>query len=753
MSSPAIEFLELLRPGGPWTLSACTPDRDKMETCSFSDPVQAQKWIDVYNGERNLYYSVNPGKDANARKKLSKTDIESLTHLHVDIDPAKGEAADEAFRTRALGLLKGYSPAPTCIIYSGGGFNALWQLEWPVELDGTEAAAEDAKLYNLGIEQALKADACHNIDRILRLPGTWNIPGEQKKLKGREKTLAELVVFDKTRIYPIGAFKKGKQKQTPLDSGAQPADVRQIKDLSELDNYNLPARVKTVIALGHDLENPKTTGDTSRSAWLFDMVCQCIRFNVPDSIIYALITDPGWKISESVLDKKGRAETYAWKQINDAHTFAKKGEHAPPAQCDGGDDFQRNDKGIPYCNQNNLDKAINKLGIHLSYDKFAERQIISGLVGYGPTLQDEAVIRMRLMIEKAYKFLPEKTYFQDLVEDRCRMNSFHPVVDYLAGLEWDGVPRIDRWLITYAGAQDTEYVRAVSRLMLLGAVRRVRTPGTKFDEMCVLISPTQGTGKSTALKALCPRDEWFTDDLPLGADSKVIIERLAGKWIVEAAELKGMKNSDVEHLKSFLSRACETARMAWGRISKEYRRQNVFFGTTNAMRFLRDPTGNRRFWPILIALLDANGIMRDRDQLWAEAALRETRGEATRLEERLWKDAGEQQEEHRVDDPIYESLVSALGLTGDPEAVNGVLKSNDVWEILAVPVERRGGHTASMGEAMRQLGWERKRRLISSSGKREAVYMRGNEIELVVSRDANTNQMRVYAARVSERTF
>ena len=115
------------------------------------------------------------------------------------------------------------------------------------------------------------------------------------------------------------------------------------------------------------------------------------------------------------------------------------------------------------------------------------------------------------------------------------------------------VPRIGQWLATYGGPDDTTYARAVGELILVAAGRRVRQPGVKFDEMLVLESP-QGTNKSTALKALAVRDDWFTDDLPLNAEAKRVIDALSGKWIVEAVELKGMRQGGVNHLKGLLSR-------------------------------------------------------------------------------------------------------------------------------------------------------------------------------------------------------
>ena len=116
----------------------------------------------------------------------------------------------------------------------------------------------------------------------------------------------------------------------------------------------------------------------------------------------------------------------------------------------------------------------------------------------------------------------------------------------------------------------------------------------------LVLESAQGKMKSTALSVLAVKEDWFTDDLPLSADTKLIIERLQGRWIVEAAELTGMRRSDAEHLKSFLSRRRDRARMAYGRIPNEVPRQCVIIGTTNSKNYLRDGTGNRRFWPVSV---------------------------------------------------------------------------------------------------------------------------------------------------------
>src|SRR5262249_7296663 len=201
---------------------------------------------------------------------------------------------------------------------------------------------------------------------------------------------------------------------------------------------------------------------------------------------------------------------------------------------------------------------------------------------------------------------------------------------------------------TLAGEEATEYTDAVGALMLIAAVRRIRQPGCKFDEMPVLESD-QGKEKSTALRIMAVNDDWFSDDVPLNADGKRVIEALRGRWIVEAAELNGMRKGEVEHLKAFLSRAEDRARMSYDRLCTEVKRQCVIIGTTNSSEYLRDSPGNRRFWPVKIEQFDCEALRRDRDQLWAEAAKREaTPGQTIRLERSLWGAAVEEQAARRI---------------------------------------------------------------------------------------------------------
>lgn len=214
--------------------------------------------------------------------------------------------------------------------------------------------------------------------------------------------------------------------------------------------------------------------------------------------------------------------------------------------------------------------------------------------------------------------------------------SYHPIRAFIEDLpEWDGVERVDTLLIDYLGASDTSYVRAVTRKTLCAAISRVLRPGCKFDSMLVLNGP-QGVGKSTLIAKLA--GEWFSDSLNLGdTKDKTAAEKLQGYWILEIGELAGLKKAEVETLRSFLSRQNDIYRASFGKRATPHLRQCVFFGTTNAESgYLRDTTGNRRFWPVKTPGGAAKHSWQltneEIQQIWAEALVYVKRGEKLYLD-------------------------------------------------------------------------------------------------------------------------
>jgi hypothetical protein len=325
----ALKFLELWQPGGPWTLTSIVPDppdrnNQKIATISTTDAIVAKEFIECWNGGRNLYFCVNPTHKLQ-NKKAKSTDISHLAALHVDLDPRVGEDLTGE-RKRILDALHAYPLQPSFIIDSGGGYQAFWKLEKPEQITDSE----DAKLWNLALENDLGGDNCHNVDRIMRLPGTVNIPNTKKRNQGRKPSLAQLHDHnDKT--YSLNLFTKAKAiSDNKPNLQISITNVERVLDLDKLDKWDVPDRVKIIIAQGR-LPEERKKGDDSRSAWLFDAVCNLLRKDVPDEVIYAILTDQEWGIAESVLERKSDAAKYALRTIEQAkRKVAMDNSNRPP---------------------------------------------------------------------------------------------------------------------------------------------------------------------------------------------------------------------------------------------------------------------------------------------------------------------------------------------------------------------------------------------------------------------------------------
>ncbi len=220
----------------------------------------------------------------------------------------------------------------------------------------------------------------------------------------------------------------------------------------------------------------------------------------------------------------------------------------------------------------------------------------------------------------------------------------NPVKEYLESLVWDGSSRVDSLFIDKLGADDNKYIRAVTRASLIGAVARILEPGCKHDSMVVLVGP-QGCGKSTLLASL--GGEWFSDSL-YTMTGKDAYEQLQGAWIIEISEMAATKKSDVEQIKHFISKRTDTYRAAFGKRTQSHPRTCAFFGSTNDTEFLRDSTGGRRFWPVVVKENNVNTILDSNEvkQIWAEVMWAYKNGEPWHLSLEIEKIAREEQARH-----------------------------------------------------------------------------------------------------------
>ncbi|HRV29787.1 MAG TPA: virulence-associated E family protein, partial [Spirochaetia bacterium] len=296
----------------------------------------------------------------------------------------------------------------------------------------------------------------------------------------------------------------------------------------------------------------------------------------------------------------------------------------------------------------NLINSLHNLGLIMTYDPYMKNivfnQLADGMEIKGEVpwahegkkfWRDQDDAQLIWYVDQNYGSFSQRNY--DIAVTKCVDDrSYHPIKEYLETLpEWDGTPRVDTLLIDYLGAEDNDYVRAVTRKELCAAVTRVYHPGTKFDTLLVLIGE-QGIGKSTLIARLAM--EWFSDSLTLSDinDGKAGAEKLQGIWIMEIGEMAGMRKAEQEKLKAFFGRQDDKYRAAFGRRVQSHPRQSVMFGTTNAESgFLRDITGNRRYWPVTVL---GTGTRKpweltqdDVNQIWAEVLVLVAKGEPLTL--------------------------------------------------------------------------------------------------------------------------
>lgn len=350
---------------------------------------------------------------------------------------------------------------------------------------------------------------------------------------------------------------------------------------------------------------------------------------------------------------------------------------------------------------------------------------------------------------------------QDAVCLASRRQSFHPVRDYLDSCwkGWDGKPRVDNLLIDHMGAVgDVNYIRAVTRTWMIGAVKRIYEPGCQFDNMLVLTGP-QGAGKSRLGRILSRG--WFTDSLTKMDNSKDSYEGLEGSWIVEVAELAAAKRANMESIKNFITKERDKYRKAYGRRPGEYPRQCVFYGTTNDDEFLRDVTGARRFWPVEVQKKDRGRLRGLTDwtvaQLWGEAVAAYKNGELCMLSDDMEAVAEDEQARYAVQDQTpgevemyLDTPLPANWYEMSKEDRRGFFAGYSLipkekctlvrdrvsiaeirWELYGEGKSKSRGYdtiSGDVGKALRLLGWKRgTQRRLAEYGRQITYYRPGSE--------------------------
>jgi putative DNA primase/helicase len=279
-----------------------------------------------------------------------------------------------------------------------------------------------------------------------------------------------------------------------------------------------------------------------------------------------------------------------------------------------------------------------------------EKRVVTQWDDHDDTKLTEWFQRHRMFIDNSKKA-------GEAAQAIARENSFHPVLDYLNSLKWDGRERLSPWLIMYLGALDTPYIRAVGRCWMISGVARMFRPGCQADYTLLLEGP-QGILKSSALGVLAS-PEFFLDDFS-DFENKDTLLKLHGAWIVELGEFSGVRRSAIDKVKAFLTCRNDIFRVPYGRRAQSYPRTNIFAATVNDDTPFTDETGNRRFWPVKCGTINLDKLRNDRDQLWAEAVARFQKGEhwwlTSELNEVAANEQSERYQEGQWDDIIEKWL-------------------------------------------------------------------------------------------------
>lgn len=338
---------------------------------------------------------------------------------------------------------------------------------------------------------------------------------------------------------------------------------------------------------------------------------------------------------------------------------------------------------------------VRALGSNIRWNELAQQ-----VEWKGKPLVDHDLIDIRLCLEMD-GYEPTASDVFPAVMRHARDNSFHPVREYLKGLEWDGIPRLDRWLQTCMGSPDTEFVRLVGRRTLVAAVARAFKPGCKVDTVLIL-EGDQGVKKSTAIDALFSK-QWTAESVNLFDAHNKMVMSMMGSWVVELAEFVAIQKRDENMVKGMLSMSSDRVVLPYAKMASDHPRQCIFIGTINPGEsgYLTDATGNRRYWPVVVKHADLDLIAQKRDQIWAEAYQAYVGGEVWWLDGTDEKDLAQAAVADREVYDSWQEILEAklVGLTSvsTSDALNAIGVMND-------RIDRKA--ELRVAGCLKSLGWK-----------------------------------------------
>jgi len=327
---------------------------------------------------------------------------------------------------------------------------------------------------------------------------------------------------------------------------------------------------------------------------------------------------------------------------------------------------------------------------------------------------DSDTERLRIYLSEQYGFTPKSSDVMGAILVHAEEHAFHPVRDYLKSLEWDGVPRVKYWLNHYLGVDKNDYSSLVGTFFLVSAVARVMRAPVKVDSVLIL-EGLQGLGKSTLLQVLF--GTWFTDT-PMVLGDKDGFQQMQGMWCIELAELDSFNKAENTRAKQFFGSRTDRYRPSYGRLVQEFPRQCVFVGTTNQDQYLKDSTGNRRYWPVSCSNINQKTLESDRDMLWAEALFLFNEGFPWWPDDK-YKHLFESQQDDRFESDVWESVIFDWLRRTRREDYSCAEIMQDALDM--DPQAMRPPEQKRVGQIMTRLGFSKKRRRVK--GNRPSYYV------------------------------
>lgn len=351
----------------------------------------------------------------------------------------------------------------------------------------------------------------------------------------------------------------------------------------------------------------------------------------------------------------------------------------------------------------------------------------------GQELRDKDFIFVQYYLAHNKTFEMGIDKITNAIIELAERNRYHPIKFYLSQLEWDGMPRLDEWLIKTCGAEDNLYTRAVGSKYLMAAVARIYHPGIKFDNVLVF-EGAENIGKSTVFRTLS--EPWFTDSIDLMQKDEKIVEKMRGNWFLEVAEMFGVNDSNQERIKSFLTRQDDVHRLPYDRLTERLKRQSVFCGSSNKLAYLFGEDGNRRFWPIKCEKIDIEWLKQNKDQLFAEAKERFLGGEVLYLNPELFEFAKKVQSEKLSVNEVWYEIIEQHLIGRDDTTMKEILK-----ECLKLELKEFNNHSyiSNVGRILKKLGFVKRKRVNNYGEKflytRESVLAKEEEDRLIINEE------------------